>query len=274
MDRATAQGRAATLPNFDFLVDPPEGAERSVGSTTASRLCHRTTNIGPSPLASPWQPAAPSPNPASPAAWLPDLLRDPRGPRCHPGQRPHPPRSTYAGQTAATTRHRRSLTPPVGAPVSFARGWALIDGTFEGKKFRFVTTHLEVEGYRATQEAQAREFLAGPARAPGGGDRYGRLQLGRRPGHDRRTHGHLRRPDEALVRRRLGSQPRRTRPDLLPELEPEQPGLTAEHAHRPGPPARPGARAGGPRRRRHALPGGRAAVGLGSAGVVATVRLH
>ena len=59
------------------------------------------------------------------------------------------------------------LTPPVGTPVSFARGWALIDGTFEGKKFRFVTTHLEVEGFRATQEAQAREFLAGPARAPG-----------------------------------------------------------------------------------------------------------
>ena len=59
------------------------------------------------------------------------------------------------------------LTPPVGAPVSFARGWALIDGTFEGKKFRFVNTHLEVESFRATQEAQAREFLAGPAKAPG-----------------------------------------------------------------------------------------------------------
>ena len=59
------------------------------------------------------------------------------------------------------------LTPPLGAPVSFARGWALIDGTFEGKKFRFVNTHLEVESFRATQEAQAREFLAGPAKAPG-----------------------------------------------------------------------------------------------------------
>lgn len=59
------------------------------------------------------------------------------------------------------------LTPPVGTPVSFARGWAYVDGTFQGKKFRFVTTHLEVESFAATQEAQAQEFLAGPARAPG-----------------------------------------------------------------------------------------------------------
>ena len=59
------------------------------------------------------------------------------------------------------------LTPPGGAPVSFSRGWAYVDGTFEGKKFRFVNTHLEVESYAATQEAQAAEFLAGPARAPG-----------------------------------------------------------------------------------------------------------
>ena len=51
--------------------------------------------------------------------------------------------------------------------MSFARGWAYVDGTFEGKKFRFVNTHLEVEDFAATQEAQAAEFLAGPARAPG-----------------------------------------------------------------------------------------------------------
>ncbi len=59
------------------------------------------------------------------------------------------------------------LTLPNGAATSFARGWASVDGTFEGKKFRFVNTHLEVERFAAIQEAQAREFLAGPAKAPG-----------------------------------------------------------------------------------------------------------
>jgi endonuclease/exonuclease/phosphatase family metal-dependent hydrolase len=52
-----------------------------------------------------------------------------------------------------------------GPATSFARGWAYINGSFAGKKFRFVNTHLEVERYAATQEAQAQEFLAGPARA-------------------------------------------------------------------------------------------------------------
>ena len=70
-------------------------------------------------------------------------------------------------ERASTARERKAGERSDRRRASFARGWALIDGTFEGKKFRFVTTHLEVEGYRATQEAQAREFLAGPARAPG-----------------------------------------------------------------------------------------------------------
>jgi endonuclease/exonuclease/phosphatase family metal-dependent hydrolase len=56
---------------------------------------------------------------------------------------------------------------PIGAPASFARGWAYVDGRFKGKKFRFVNTHLEVARFAATQEAQAQEFLAGPARAAG-----------------------------------------------------------------------------------------------------------
>jgi endonuclease/exonuclease/phosphatase family metal-dependent hydrolase len=55
----------------------------------------------------------------------------------------------------------------LGQPLSFDRGWALIDGTFEGKKFRFVNTHLETEDWPAEQEAQAAEFLAGPAKAGG-----------------------------------------------------------------------------------------------------------
>jgi endonuclease/exonuclease/phosphatase family metal-dependent hydrolase len=54
---------------------------------------------------------------------------------------------------------------PLGQ-ISFDRGWASIEGTYEGKNFTFVNTHLEVEDSPLVQEDQAREFLAGPARGP------------------------------------------------------------------------------------------------------------
>ena len=58
------------------------------------------------------------------------------------------------------------LATPVG-PLSFNRGWALVDGAFEGKKIRFVNTHLETEDSPDVQEDQGREFLAGPAKTGG-----------------------------------------------------------------------------------------------------------
>ncbi|MFA9566337.1 MAG: endonuclease/exonuclease/phosphatase family protein, partial [Acidimicrobiales bacterium] len=58
------------------------------------------------------------------------------------------------------------LPTPVG-PLSFDRGWASVDGTLEGKKFRFVNTHLETGAFPAVQEAQAQEFLLGPAKVGG-----------------------------------------------------------------------------------------------------------
>lgn len=58
------------------------------------------------------------------------------------------------------------LTTPVG-PLSFNRGWASVDGRLEGKKFRFVNTHLETEDSPDVQEAQGQEFLAGPAKTGG-----------------------------------------------------------------------------------------------------------
>lgn len=58
------------------------------------------------------------------------------------------------------------LATPVG-PLSFNRGWASVDGTLEGKKFRFVNTHLETQDSADVQEAQGQEFLAGPAKAGG-----------------------------------------------------------------------------------------------------------
>ncbi|HET6969382.1 MAG TPA: endonuclease/exonuclease/phosphatase family protein [Ornithinibacter sp.] len=61
---------------------------------------------------------------------------------------------------------QQTFQPPVGPPVSFDRGWASVDAVYLGKKFSFVNTHLEVEDSPLVQEAQAREFLAGPARGP------------------------------------------------------------------------------------------------------------
>jgi endonuclease/exonuclease/phosphatase family metal-dependent hydrolase len=61
---------------------------------------------------------------------------------------------------------QESILSPLG-PISFDRGWVYVDGKFQNKKFRLVNTHLEVESYPQTQQAQAREFLAGPAKAPG-----------------------------------------------------------------------------------------------------------
>jgi endonuclease/exonuclease/phosphatase family metal-dependent hydrolase len=67
---------------------------------------------------------------------------------------------TRTGRYAA----QQSFTPPVGAPVSFARGWVTVEVSYRGERLRFADTHLEVDDFPAVQEAQAREFLAGPAR--------------------------------------------------------------------------------------------------------------
>jgi endonuclease/exonuclease/phosphatase family metal-dependent hydrolase len=60
---------------------------------------------------------------------------------------------------------QQSFTPPVGPPVSFARGWVTIKVRYRGERLRFANTHLEVSGFAQVQEDQAREFLAGPARS-------------------------------------------------------------------------------------------------------------
>lgn len=55
------------------------------------------------------------------------------------------------------------LNTPAG-PLSFDRGWVSVKGRYLGKSFRFVNTHLETEDFPEVQEAQAAEFLAGPAK--------------------------------------------------------------------------------------------------------------
>ena len=58
---------------------------------------------------------------------------------------------------------QQSIESPVGF-LSFDRGWASIDARLKGQPFRFVDTHLETEESPLVQEAQANEFLAGPAK--------------------------------------------------------------------------------------------------------------
>jgi endonuclease/exonuclease/phosphatase family metal-dependent hydrolase len=61
----------------------------------------------------------------------------------------------------------QQTVPSLIGPLSFDRGWVSIDGELDGKRFTFANTHLEVEGFGAVQEAQGREFLAGPGRGAG-----------------------------------------------------------------------------------------------------------
>lgn len=49
-----------------------------------------------------------------------------------------------------------------GVPLSFVRGFAWVNAKVDGKRFRFITTHLEAFG-SALALAQAQELLAGPA---------------------------------------------------------------------------------------------------------------
>ena len=64
------------------------------------------------------------------------------------------PRSLKTGRFKA----QASLQTPLG-PRSFDRGWLYVDMRYQGRDFRFANTHLEVEGYAAVQQRQAREFI-------------------------------------------------------------------------------------------------------------------
>lgn len=76
---------------------------------------------------------------------------------------------TWGNPRSGLYTAQQSFQPPVpGAPpVSFSRGWTSIDGRLGGARFHFANTHLETEDFPAVQEAQAAEFLAGPASGRG-----------------------------------------------------------------------------------------------------------
>jgi endonuclease/exonuclease/phosphatase family metal-dependent hydrolase len=156
---AQRTGAGPALPSYDFLlILKQELAERGLDYSVAA--VSENADIGPAPLVAPPLGCA-LPTTATPPCIV--TLQD----RDVILVNDDTPALDVLRSDSGRYQAQEVLTPPLGTPVSFARGWALIDGTFEGKKFRFVNTHLEVESFRATQEAQAREFLAGPAKAPG-----------------------------------------------------------------------------------------------------------
>ncbi len=70
---------------------------------------------------------------------------------------------TVGGARTGRYTAQQVLTTPAG-PLSFDRGWVSVEARYLGKSFRMVNTHLETEDFPAVQQAQAAEFLAGPAR--------------------------------------------------------------------------------------------------------------
>jgi endonuclease/exonuclease/phosphatase family metal-dependent hydrolase len=148
-------------PSFDFLtILQAELAERGLDYRVAG--VSENADIGPAPLVSPFFGCQPPPS----ATAVPDCvvtLQDRDVILVNGDTRHLEVLRSRSGDYVA----QEAITPPGGAPVSFARGWVYIDALFQGKKFRFVNTHLEVEDFAATQEAQGREFLAGPARTSG-----------------------------------------------------------------------------------------------------------
>jgi endonuclease/exonuclease/phosphatase family metal-dependent hydrolase len=150
---------SATPPSLDFLeillaTLDSRGLNYSVAGVSEN------AEIGPLPLISP--PFGCNTITPIPGGLLPDCVvtfadrdvilvnDDTEGLRVGPAR---------SGQYAA-----QAVLPTPAGPLSFDRGWVAVDGRYAGKLFRFVNTHLETEDFPSVQQAQAAEFLTGPAR--------------------------------------------------------------------------------------------------------------
>jgi endonuclease/exonuclease/phosphatase family metal-dependent hydrolase len=150
---ATANQPAARPPSFDFLqILSAELAERGLSYAVAA--VSDNADIPPSPLIVPLiAPPFGCTTPVDCSLTFHDrdvILVN----TATPGLR-------WSNPTSDNFDAQQLVNGPLGT-LSFDRGWAAIDATFDGARFRFVTTHLEVEDYPAVQEAQARELIAGP----------------------------------------------------------------------------------------------------------------
>lgn len=156
--RATAPGSSANPRSYDFL-------EILMAELTARGLDYevagvsQNANIGPAPLVAPsFGCLAVQPVPDC-VVTLQDrdvILVNDDTPGLH-----------WRNARSGTYATQQTFPLPGGAPVSFGRGWVTIDAKYRGRQFHVANTHLEVSGFPAVQEAQAQEFLAGPAKGPG-----------------------------------------------------------------------------------------------------------
>ena len=148
----TAAGVVGTPPSYDFLTIlqsalTARGLDYEVASVADNAL------IGPVPLAGLNGCSAAPPFTCQVTLQDRDVILVNK--KTHDLKWSNPASGRYAAQATVNT--------PVG-PLSFDRGWTRIDVKYRGKSFKFANTHLEVEGPTAPiQEAQAQEFLAGPA---------------------------------------------------------------------------------------------------------------
>jgi endonuclease/exonuclease/phosphatase family metal-dependent hydrolase len=141
-------------PSYDFLeILEADLAARGLHYTAAA-VAHNA-HIGPAPLVAAGCPTIEVPPFFTCAVTLEDrdvilVNDDTQGLTWSNPQSGH-----YAAQ--------QFINSPQGE-LSFDRGWAGIDAKLKGQPFRFVDTHLETEESPLVQEAQAAEFLAGPAK--------------------------------------------------------------------------------------------------------------
>ena len=151
----------ANPPSFDFLAIL-QTALASRGLDYRVAVVSQNADIGPAPLVAPGFGCGAPTSPTTPKCVV--TLQDRDVILVNGDTSGLAVRGTSAGEFAA----QQEFQPPgATSPVSFARGWAAVDASYRGTAFRFVTTHLEVEDFAAVQEAQAAEFLAGPAKSRG-----------------------------------------------------------------------------------------------------------
>jgi len=153
---ATHQGPTPVSQDFLSIL---QGELTKAGLDYEVASVSNNADIGPAPLVSPslgCQVAAPVPDCVVTLQDRDVILVNAKTPEL---EWSNPQSGNYATQ--------QLFAPPAGDPISFDRGWATIDGTYQGKKFHMANTHLEVENSPTVQEAQAKEFLAGPAKGHG-----------------------------------------------------------------------------------------------------------
>lgn len=147
---ATNLSSTSHEPSFDFLAILQSALARR-GQSYSVKATSNNANIGPLPL--------PGPPPA--AQFLLQFQdRDVILVRNRPGL-------AASGGTSANYVNQQSFTSAIGVPISFNRGWASTNVVADGRSFKFVDTHLEVEGFPTVQENQARELINGPLNVPG-----------------------------------------------------------------------------------------------------------